>query len=71
MMKVFKENGLEAVDCEVGAVFDPNVHNAMFEVPDSSVEAGKVAAIVKRGYTLKGRVIRAADVGVARPPPAP
>ena len=66
MMKVFKQNGLEAVECDVGTAFDPNVHNAMFEVPTADVEPGTIAAVIKQGYTLKGRVIRAADVGVAR-----
>lgn len=68
MLKVFAKNGVEPVECEVGSEFDPNVHNAMFEVPTGDVEAGKVAAIVKRGFTLHGRVIRATDVGIAQPP---
>jgi molecular chaperone GrpE len=66
MIKIFKNNGLEAVKCDIGIDFDPNLHNAMFEVPTADVQAGKIASIVKQGYTLKGRVIRAADVGIAR-----
>ena len=67
MLKVFGNNGLEPVECDVGQAFDPNVHNAMFELPTAEVEQGKIGAVVKRGYTLKGRVIRATDVGIARP----
>ena len=67
MYKVFKDNGLEPVECKVGTDFDPNQHNAMFELPTDEVEDGKVATIVKRGWSLKGRVIRATDVGIARP----
>jgi molecular chaperone GrpE (heat shock protein) len=67
MLKVFKSNGLEPVDCDVGHEFDPNQHNAMFELPTADVEDGKVATVVKRGWSLKGRVIRATDVGIARP----
>eukprot|EP00892_Ulva_mutabilis_P009136 jgi/Ulvmu1/6595/UM003_0232.1 len=67
MLKIFQENGLEQVPTEVGGEFDPNVHNAMFEVPSADVPPGRVAAIIKHGYALNGRVIRAAGVGVARP----
>lgn len=67
MMKIFKDNGLEQVETEVGGPFDPNLHNAMFEVPTAEMEVGRIAAVMKQGYTLNGRVIRAADVGVAKP----
>lgn len=67
MFKIFQENGLEKVPTEVGGEFDPNVHNAMFEVPSADIAAGHVAAVIKHGYALNGRVIRAAGVGVAKP----
>jgi molecular chaperone GrpE len=67
MLKIFKDNGIERVEVKVGDEFDPNSQNAMFEIPTADVEPGRIAAIVKKGYTLHGRVIRAADVGVARP----
>lgn len=67
MFKIFQENGLEKVATEIGGEFDPNVHNAMFEVPTADVAAGRVAAVIKHGYVLNGRVIRAAGVGVAKP----
>jgi molecular chaperone GrpE len=68
MMKAFKQNGLEPVECEVGADFDPNVHNAVFETPAGDVSPGKIAAVIKRGYKLHNRVIRATDVGIAQAP---
>lgn len=66
MMKIFKDNGLEKVETEVGGSFDPNLHNAMFEVPTADMQAGRIAAVMKQGYVLNGRVIRASDVGVAK-----
>jgi molecular chaperone GrpE len=66
MMKIFKDNGLEKVETEVGGVFNPNLHNAMFEVPTADMEVGRIAAVMKQGYSLNGRIIRAADVGVAK-----
>jgi molecular chaperone GrpE len=68
MLKILKENGLEKVESEIGGRFDPNVHNAMFELSTADIEVGRIASIVKQGYVLNGRVIRAADVGIAKAP---
>jgi molecular chaperone GrpE len=53
--------------------FDPNFHQAMFEVPDASVPSGTVVQVVQEGYTIGERVLRPALVGVAKggPKPAP
>eukprot|EP00798_Chlamydomonas_sp_ICE-L_P029646 gene29646-5061_t len=48
--------------------FDPNFHAALFEIPDPTKEVGTVGVCTKKGYTLHGRVIRPADVGVVRAP---
>ncbi|VDQ00920.1 unnamed protein product [Trichobilharzia regenti] len=53
---------------KVGENFDPNLHEAVFQAP---VEAGKekntVAVVTKVGYTLHGRTLRPAFVGVFGP----
>jgi molecular chaperone GrpE len=49
-----------------GEKFDPNVHQAMFEVPDPSVPAGSVVQVVQPGYMLGERVLRPALVGVSK-----
>jgi molecular chaperone GrpE len=49
-----------------GAKFDPNFHQAMFEVPDPSVPAGTVVQVVQAGYTIGDRVLRPALVGVSK-----
>jgi molecular chaperone GrpE len=46
--------------------FDPNLHQAIFEVPDASVPAGSVVQVVQPGYTLGDRVLRPAMVGVSK-----
>jgi molecular chaperone GrpE len=43
--------------------FDPNFHDALYEVPDSTKPTGTIAQVVKVGYKLQDRVIRAAQVG--------
>ncbi|MDB5593765.1 MAG: GrpE protein [Hyphomicrobiales bacterium] len=49
-----------------GQKFDPNMHEALFEVPDASVPAGTVVQVVESGYAIGERCLRPAKVGVAR-----
>lgn len=63
LTEVFKKFGLEKYD-PTDEEFDPNRHNAVFQVPDASKPAGHVAVVLKAGYMLHDRVIRPAEVGV-------
>lgn len=49
-----------------GAKFDPNLHQAIFEVPDATVPAGHVVQVVQPGYMIGDRVLRPALVGVSK-----
>ena len=49
-----------------GSKFDPNFHQAMYEVPDASVPAGTVVQVVQAGYTIGDRVLRPALVAVSK-----
>ncbi len=49
-----------------GSKFDPNCHQAMYEVPDPSVPSGTVVQVVQAGYTIGERVLRPALVGVSK-----
>jgi molecular chaperone GrpE len=49
-----------------GQKFDPNMHEALFEVPDPSAIAGTVLQVVESGYAIGDRCLRPAKVGVAR-----
>ncbi len=49
-----------------GQKFDPNLHEALFEIPDESVPSGTVLQVVESGYTIADRVLRPAKVGVSR-----
>jgi molecular chaperone GrpE len=57
--------GVKKLD-SLGAKFDPNLHEALFEVPDETVPNGTVVDIVEEGYTIGDRVLRPAKVGVSR-----
>lgn len=50
----------------LGQKFDPNLHQAMFEVPDTGKEAGTVVQVIQPGYVIAGRLLRPAMVGVAK-----
>jgi molecular chaperone GrpE len=50
----------------LGAKFDPNLHEALFEVPDETAPNGTVVQIVEDGYAIGDRVLRPAKVGVSR-----
>ena len=63
--KTLEKNGVQKLD-PLGEKFDPNFHQAMYEVPDSSVPAGTVVQVVQGGYTIGDRVLRPALVAVAK-----
>ncbi len=50
----------------LGAKFDPNLHEALYEIPDETKPAGTVAQVMEQGYTIGERVLRPAKVGVTR-----
>ncbi len=64
MSEALTKLGLEAIDAE-GKPFDPNLHYAIDRVEDPEVEQDTVISVYQRGYTLKGRLLRAAMVRVA------
>jgi len=66
MISVFKRHGLCKLPLQLGDAFDPTVHEAMMEVPaPSDAESpGTVAYILRTGWKLNDRCIRAAQVGV-------
>jgi molecular chaperone GrpE len=53
---------------EVGSAFDPELHEAIAVVPDSNAAPGTIAEIARSGYSAGDRVLRPAQVTVARPP---
>ncbi len=49
-----------------GEPFDANLHEAMAAQPSATAEPNSVLAVVQRGYSLNGRLLRAARVVIAR-----
>jgi molecular chaperone GrpE len=65
LLKALEKNGVRQFTPQ-GEKFDPNLHQAMFEVPDASVPAGSVVQVVQPGYMIGERVLRPALVGVSK-----
>jgi molecular chaperone GrpE len=70
LLKTLERHGIRKVDPK-GEKFDPNLHQAMFEVPDPSVPHGTVREVVQPGFVIGERVLRPALVGVAKGGPKP
>jgi len=47
----------------VGDAFDPSLHEALFRYPDANKPPNTIGQVLKNGYKLNDRVIRAAEVG--------
>ena len=65
LLNALEKHGVKKLDPQ-GQKFDPNFHQAMYEVPDASVPSGTVVQIMQAGYTIGERVLRPALVGVAK-----
>lgn len=59
------KHGVSRIEAE-GTKFDPNQHQAMFEVPNADVPSGTVVQVIQPGYKLGERVLRPALVGVSK-----
>jgi molecular chaperone GrpE len=62
---VFQRHNLRKLET-IGQKFDPNFHQAMFEVPTSERPPGTVMQEVQSGYAVGDRCLRPALVGVAK-----
>jgi molecular chaperone GrpE len=52
----------------VGEPFNPEYHEAMAMVPNPDAEPNSVMDVMQKGYTLNGRLLRAAMVVIAKAP---
>lgn len=65
LLDAMKKSNIEVVD-PLGEPFDPNLHQAMSMVENSEVEPNSVIAVMQKGYTLNGRLVRPAMVMVSK-----
>ena len=62
---VFERNGIRRVE-SMGQPLDPNLHQAMMEIPTDDTAPGTIVQEIQPGYMIKDRLLRPALVGVAK-----
>jgi len=65
LLNVLEKHGVKKIEPQ-GQKFDPNRHQAMYEIDDASVPSGTVVQVVQAGYTIGERVLRPALVAVSK-----
>lgn len=65
LMATLANHGIKPVDTSSGK-FDPNLHQAIAEVPGNGKPAGSIVDVVQTGYVIGDRLLRPAMVTVAR-----
>ena len=68
LLNVFTKHGMTPVAPEVGDVFNPQEHEAMFEAPVPGTKAGEIIQVMSVGFLLHDRLLRPAQVGVSSMP---
>ncbi len=67
LQAILESEGVSAIVAE-GKPFDPWQHEALFSVEDPSKEPGAVVMVIRQGYKLHDRVLRAAQVAISQTP---
>ena len=65
LVSIFKKNGIEEIEC-INKKFDPNFHQAMLEIEDSTKGPGTVVQEIQKGYMMKDRLLRPSLVCVTK-----
>ncbi len=65
LLNTFERYGIRLVPAQ-GVRFDPNVHQAMMEVEDTTQPEGTVVMVMQQGYVIHDRLLRPALVGVSK-----
>ena len=62
---IFKKNGIEPIKA-INEKLDPNFHQAMMEIEDSSKKPGTIVQEIQKGFLMKERLLRPSLVGVSK-----
>jgi molecular chaperone GrpE len=65
LTSVMTKHGMTPISPAVGDMFDPQLHQAMFEAPLPGTKAGQIIQIATEGFLLHDRLLRPAQVGVS------
>lgn len=70
LLSTLERHGIQKIE-PMGEKFDPQFHEAMFEIPTADAENGTVLQVVEVGYVIHDRLLRPAKVGIAKAGSAP
>lgn len=65
LTNVMTKHGVTPISPAVGDLFDPQLHQAMFEAPLPGTKAGQIIQVATEGFLLHDRLLRPAQVGVS------
>lgn len=67
LASIFERNGISRIDTQ-GQPLDPNLHQAMMEIPTADAAPGTIVQEIQAGYRINDRLLRPSLVGVAKAP---
>lgn len=70
LVKALADHGAKPMADLVGKELDPNFHEALATLPHAEIEEGKITTVVKTGWLLNDKLLRAAQVVVSAGKPA-
>lgn len=59
---------ISPVDAQPGTAFDPNIHEAVAQENHAEIDEGAIIKVVRMGYRMGDRLVRAANVVVSKGP---
>lgn len=65
LLSLLESEGVTPIAAE-GKAFDPWQHEALFSVDDASKEPGTVVMVIRQGYKVQDRVLRAVQVAISQ-----
>jgi molecular chaperone GrpE len=65
LTNVMTKHGVTPISPAIGDLFDPQLHQAMFEAPLPGTKAGQIIQVMTEGFLLHDRLLRPAQVGVS------
>jgi molecular chaperone GrpE len=68
LANILEKHGVERINPEPGDMFDPHLHQAMFEAPVPNFTAGQIIQVMTVGFRLHEQLLRPAQVGVSSTP---
>jgi len=68
LLSVLGRHGVERVSPQPGDMFDPHMHEAMFEAPMPNTRAGQIIQVMSDGFRMHEQLLRPAQVGVSSTP---